>query len=142
MLAPGFTERLTAGRPGRLVLGVLAAALVACLTPLPVLLLTSILWDAGAGHGTPLLPSDFAVGSVAMIAVFPVALLMTVAGGLPVHLILAALNQQSRWAYALGGGVAGGLLLSVFLLGKPLLAVSGVLAGGLAALTFRSIWRP
>ena len=141
-MAASFAERLTAGRPGRLVLGILAAALVACLTPLPVLLLTSLLWEVWPGGVTPMLLGDFAVGSVAMIAALPAALLMTVAGGLPVHLILAALNQQGRWAYALGGAAAGGLLLSVFLSGKPVLALSGVLAGGLAALTFRHIWRP
>ncbi len=87
-------ERLVAGRPGRLLLGVLAASLVACFTPLPV-------------HG-----------------------------------LLAAFGRQGRLAYALGGAVAGALLLHLLLFAKPVLPLAGALAGGLAALAFRRIWQP
>ena len=65
-----------------------------------------------------------------------------VAGGLPVHLLLAALGRQGRLAYVLGGGVMGALLLHLTLFAKPILPLAGALAGGLAALAFRRIWRP
>lgn len=134
-------HRLIASQPGRLVLGVLAASLVACLTPLPVLLLISYLPDAGLDELTPTLIGDFALGSAAMILAWPFALLLTVAGGLPVHLLLAALGRQGRLAYAIGGAAAGALLLQLAVFAKPVLPLAGALAGGLAALAFRRIWR-
>jgi hypothetical protein len=135
-------QRLVAGQPGRLLLGVLAASVVACFTPLPILLLISYLPDAGLDEITPTLIGDFALGSAAMIFAWPFAALMTLAGGLPVHLLLAALGRQERLAYAMGGAVAGALLLHLTLFAKPILPLAGALAGGLAALAFRRIWRP
>lgn len=135
-------QRLVAGRPWRLLLGVLAASLVACFTPLPVLLLISYLPGAGLDEITPTLIGDFALGSAAMIFAWPFAFLMTLAGGLPVHGLLAALGRQGRLAYALGGAVAGALLLHLLLFAKPALPLAGALAGGLAALAFRRIWQP
>ncbi len=135
-------QRLVAGQPWRLLLGVVAASGVACFTPLPVLLLISYLPGAVLDEITPTLIGDFALGSAAMVFAWPLALLMTVAGGLPVHLLLAALGQQGRLPYALGGAVAGALLLHLLLFAKPILPLVGALAGGLAALTFRRIWRP
>jgi hypothetical protein len=135
-------QRLVAGQPGRLLLGVLAASLVACFTPLPVLLLISYLPGTGLDEITPTLIGDFALGSVAMVFAWPFAMLMTVAGGLPVHLLLALLGRQAPAAYAMGGAVTGALLLHLLLFAKPLLPLAGALAGALAALAFRRIWRP
>jgi hypothetical protein len=135
-------RRLVAGRPGRLLLGILAASVVACFTPLPVLLLISYLPGAGLDEITPTLIGDFALGTAAMVFAWPFAFLMTVAGGLPVHLLLAALGQQGRLPYALGGAFAGALLLHLLLFTKPVLPLAGALAGGLAALAFRRVWRP
>ncbi|MBS7789044.1 hypothetical protein KTR66_03500 [Roseococcus sp. SDR] len=137
-----FRQRLLAGRPGRFLLGVLAASVVACFTPLPVLLLISYLPKAGLDEITPTLLGDFALGTAAMVFAWPLAVLMTLAGGLPVHLELAALGRQGRLAYAAGGALAGALLLHLLLFAKPLLPLAGALAGGLAALAFRRVWQP
>lgn len=137
-----FRRRLIAGQPWRLLLGVLAASVVGCLTPLPVMLLLSYLPDAVMGEITPVLIGDFVLGSAAMILAWPLSLLMTVAGGLPVHLLLGALGRQGRLAYMLGGAAMGGLLLQLTIFANATLPLAGALAGGLAALAFRSVWRP
>ena len=137
-----FAQRLTAGRPGRLLLGILAAALVACLTPLPVMLLMGAIFENWSQEFTAGLLGEFATASTAMVIVLPGALMMTVAAGLPVHLALAALDWQGRLAYALGGAVAGGVLLGGLIFGQAPFAAIGAVSGLLAGLAFRGIWRP
>ena len=137
-----FARRLTAGRPGRLLLGILAASLVACLTPLPVMLLMGVIFQDWSQEFTAGLLREFAVASAAMAIVLPGALMMTVAAGLPVHLALAALAWQGRLAYALGGAVAGGILLGGLTSGQAPFAATGAVGGLLAGLAFRIVWRP
>lgn len=135
-----FIERVVGIGWGRLLLGVLAAALAATAAfPASMLLLAGLTegaWDA-LGPRADLLPG--------MAALLPFGVILTLAGGLPVHLALAALRWQGWRAYAAGGALGGGGLL-FGLAGWPHwqepLYLLGAILGLAGALAFRAVWRP
>ncbi|MGX9965676.1 hypothetical protein ACVFYP_20290 [Roseomonas sp. F4] len=136
----GFGRRLLGAKAGRLLLGVLAASLLANLVPVILVLVLTL----GAEPAVPL--GDVLQAVIGVLPAFPLALMLTLAAGLPVHLLLVGLRRSSPWLYALGGALAGllalgwiGTLRAELSLAMPVL---GAATGLAAALVFRAIWRP
>jgi hypothetical protein len=125
---------------GRLLLGVMAASLAATIAfPVCMVLLAGVVegaWNA-LGPVENMLPG--------LLALLPFGLVWTLVGGLPVHLLLAALRRQGWGAYALGGALGGGGLLFAFV-GWPHwqepIYLLGAISGSSGGLAFRAIWRP
>jgi len=117
----------------RLLLGILAAA-AAATSAIPAAV--ALLEGPRRGLAQVLGPWDEFLRGLLML--LPFGLVLTLAGGLPVHLALAALRRQGWLAYALGGALGGGGL--VLALGGE--AVAGAALGLVAALAFRAVWRP
>ncbi len=135
-----FIGRVVGVGWGRLLVGVAAASVAATMAfPLLVLLATGLTEGEWSALG-PL--GEFVPG---MLVLLPYGLAMTLAGGLPVHLALAALRRQGWLAYALGGALGGGGLVFALARGAqdtgPAQLLGAVL-GLAAALGFRIVWRP
>lgn len=141
-----FIRRVTGCGLRRMAAAILLAALAAMAVGLPAVTVVAML------RGQATLPASLAEWREAvdlwldMLPLLPFAMLFTLAGGLPMHLALAAIRRQGFRAYAAAGALGGGLLLGGLLnasggLGlRPFL--QGAAIGVVAGLVFRAVWRP
>ncbi len=140
-------RRVTGSGLRRMAAAILLAALAAMAVGMPAVSLVAML------QGQAALPATATEWRAAldlwldMLPLLPFAMLFTLAGGLPMHLALAAIRRQGPVAYALAGALGGGLLLGEIIGGvgtglgwRPFL--QGAAIGAVAGLVFRAVWRP
>ncbi|WP_439597142.1 hypothetical protein [Falsiroseomonas sp.] len=130
----------------RLALGVLAAALAATFTPLLVFILFWLVTEAAESRLNAAALSDALRSLAVPLVVLPYVLLLTLIGGLPLHLLLVVRGWERGRGHLLAGALGGGALLGSVELAAAgrigFLLPLGVLAGLAAALAFRGVWRP
>lgn len=147
MAQPVFIARVR-GRGFRWMLaGILAATLAITMGFVPVVQVMNTL----AGDPEPLRTAAerarFLEIWAGMWPLAPFVTLFVLAGGLPAHLLLAALRRQGFGPFILAGAVGGAAVLELVLNAardpwEAKAPLMGAVFGALAALVFRAVWRP